>query len=154
MFDVPRENVKGRKRGRVLVCNKVAQSIVEAQRGKHAEYVFPYQGHRVETMNNTGWQTARARAGIPDLRVQDLRHTVGMRLRQAEVREETITDILWHTRRSMTAHYSVAQINELVGALNRITDEGSRTNRSLAMIRREQLGNGSPPKVPSERKMG
>ena len=54
----------------------------------------------------------------------------------------------------MTAHYSVAQIDELVEALNRITDERSRVNRSLAMIRREQLGKGSPPKVPVERKMG
>ena len=52
VFDIPRENVKGRKRGRVLICNTVAQSIIEAQRGKHAEYVFTYQGHRIETMNN------------------------------------------------------------------------------------------------------
>lgn len=67
-----------------------------------------------------------------------------MRLREAEAREETIVDILWHTRQGMAAHYSVAQINELVGALNRITDEGNLTNRSLAMIRREQLGKESP----------
>jgi len=32
----------------------------------------------------------------------------------------------------MTAHYSVAQVAELVEALNRITDERHRTNRSLA----------------------
>jgi integrase len=154
VFDIPRENVKGRKRSRVLVCNKVAQNIVEAQRGKHAEYVFPYGGHRVETMNNNGWQRARKLAGIPDLHIHDLRHTVGMRLREAGAKEETIADILWHTRKGMTAHYSVVQIDELVTALNRITDEGNRTNRSLAMIRREQLGNESPQKVPSERKMG
>ncbi|NOT82852.1 MAG: tyrosine-type recombinase/integrase [Gallionella sp.] len=154
VFDIPRENVKGRKRSRVLVCNKVAQNIVEAQRGKHAEYVFPYGGHRVETMNNNGWQRARKLAGIPDLHIHDLRHTVGMRLREAGAKEETIADILWHTRKGMTAHYSVVQMDELVTALNRITDEGNRTNRSLAMIRREQLGNESPQKVPSERKMG
>ena len=40
----------------------------------------------------------------------------------------------------MTAHYSVAQVAELVNALNRITDERSRTNRSLAMIAREARG--------------
>jgi hypothetical protein len=77
-----------------------------------------------------------------------------MRLREAGAREETIADILWHTRQGMTAHYSVVQIDELVEALNRITDEGSRINRSLAMIRREQLGKESPRKVPIERKMG
>ncbi len=77
-----------------------------------------------------------------------------MRLREAGVREETIADILWHTRQGMTAHYSVAQIDELVEALNRITDERSRVNRSLAMIRRERLGVESPQKVPTKLKMG
>jgi integrase len=152
VFDVPRENVKGRKRSRVLVCNSVAQSIVEGQRGKHAEYVFPYQGKRIEMMSNNGWQRARKAAGLPDLHIHDLRHTVGMRLREAGVREETIADVLWHTRRGMTAHYSVAQIEELLDALERITDERSRTNRSLEMIRREQLGKSSPQKVPTESK--
>lgn len=103
--DIPRENVKGRKRGRVLVCNTVAQSIIESQRGKHPEFVFPFRGHRVETMNNTAWQRARRIAGIPDLHIHDLRHTVGMRLREAGIREETIADILWHARQGMTAHY-------------------------------------------------
>jgi integrase len=153
VFDIPRENVKGRKRGRVLVCNSVAQSVIETQRGRHDLYVFPYQGHRIETMNNNAWQRARKQAGLPDLHIHDLRHTVGMRLREAGVREETIADILWHTRQGLTAHYSVAQIDELVEALNRITDERSRVNRSLAMIRRERLETKSPQKVPVEMKM-
>lgn len=154
VFDIPRENVKGRKRNRVLVCNTVAQSIIEAQRGKHPDYVFPYQGHRVAAMSNNAWHRVRQAAGLPGLHIHDLRHTVGMRLREAGVREETIADILWHTRPGMTAHYSVAQIEELVEALNRITDERSRVNRSLEMIRRERLVGKSPLKVPTERKMG
>lgn len=91
---------------------------------------------------------------MPDLHIHDLRHTVGMRLREAGVREETIADILWHTRQGMTAHYSVAQIDELVEALNRITDERNRVNRSLAMIRRERMGEAGPQKVPVKIKMG
>ena len=63
----------------------------------------------METMNNTAWQRARTQAGLGDLHVHDLRHTVGMRLREAGVREETIADILWHSRRGMTAHYSMAR---------------------------------------------
>ena len=105
-------------------------------------------------MNNTAWQRARRIAGIPDLHIHDLRHTVGMRLREAGVREETIADLLWHARQGMTAHYSVVQIDELVEALNRITNESSRVNRSLAMIRREQLGEKSHPKVTIKRKVG
>ena len=77
-----------------------------------------------------------------------------MRLREAGVREETIADILWHTRQGMTAHYSVAQVEELVEALNRITDERSRVNRSLDMIRRELIGTKSPHRLPTKRKTG
>jgi len=105
-------------------------------------------------MNNNAWQRARKLAGLDGLHIHDLRHTVGMRLRESGAREETIADILWHVRQGMTAHYSVVQIDELVAALNRITDEGSRVNRSLAMIRREQLGGYSPRKVPTELKTG
>ncbi len=75
-------------------------------------------------------------------------------MREAEVREETIADILWHTRPNMTAHYSVAQVAELLEALNRISDERHRTNRSLAMIAREALREESPHKVPMQMKKG
>ena len=154
VFEIPREGVKGRKRSRMLICNTVAQSIIESQRGVNPIYVFTYNGHRVETMNNSAWQRARRLANLDDLHVHDLRHTVGMRLREAEVREETIADILWHTRQGMTAHYSVAQASELVQALNRITHEGNRTNRSLAMIAREAREareSKSPPKPPDKK---
>lgn len=137
VFEIPRESVKGRKRNRMVVCNTVAQAIIESQRGEHPEYVFSYRGHRIETMNNSAWQRARKLANLGDLHVHDLRHTVGMRLREAGVREETIADILWHVRQGMTAHYSVAQVSELVTALNRIADESNRVNRSLSMIARE-----------------
>jgi len=144
VFIIPPRYVKGRKGWRPLVCNRVAQSILDEQRDKHSEYVFTYQHgsrqepHAVETMNNNGWQTARKAVGLQDVRVHDLRHTVGMRLREAGVREETVSDILWHSRGTMTAHYSVAQVRELLDALNLITDESSRTNANLEMLFREK----------------
>lgn len=162
VFDVPRENVKGRKRGRILVCNSVAQSIIESVRGQHPEYTFVYKGGKnqpyrpIETMNNTAWQNSRKKAKLSDLHVHDLRHTVGMRLREAGVREETISDILWHTRRGVTAHYSMGQIVEIHEALEKIKDESNRWNKSLAMIAREAQGEIAvrPPKVPTQRKIG
>lgn len=112
VFEVPRAQVKGRKRIRYVVCNSVAQSITEGVRGEHPEFVLVYRGAPIETMNNSAWRRARRRAGLPDLHVHDLRHTVGMRLREAGVAEATISDILWHTRAGMTAHYSVAQVRK------------------------------------------
>ena len=134
--------VKGRKRDRVLVLNRVSQSIVDARRGKHPTHVFAYRDHPLQTMSNTAWQGGRRKAGLEDayltdVRVHDLRHTVGMRLREANVRESTVSDILWHQHRTMTGHYSVAQIEELVSALDLIADEHGRANKTLQMLQLE-----------------
>jgi integrase len=138
---------------------------IEAVRGQHPEFVFVYRRERVKnkdkapkmpyrkigTMNNTAWQRARREAGLDDLHVHDLRHTVGMRLREGGVPEGTISDILWHSTKSITQHYSVAQVVELYQALERVKDDAGRWNKSLAMLKREQVGDfgeATPPKVP------
>ena len=155
VFEVPREHVKGRRRARVVVCNSVAQSVIESVRSQHEEFVFVYRRERVkntdqqakmryrriETMNNSGWRRARRECdsgGLADLHVHDLRHTVGMRLREAGVPESTIADILWRSFPTMTRHYSVAQVVELHAALEKIKEDSGRWNKSLAMLRREQ----------------
>jgi integrase len=156
-FVVPRPAVKGRKHSRVVVCNSIAQSIIESVRGQHPQFVFMYSARRkkcepgpIETMNNTAWQRARKEAGLGDLHVHDLRHTVGLRLREANVEERTISDILWHTRSGMTAHYSVAQVREIHAALELIADERHGWNRTLASIAQDVVGT----QVPTERKSG
>lgn len=158
--------------GTVRICckllNGVAQSIIEDCRGRHGEFDFVWRRERVknfdepaaisyapiETMNNTAWQRARIKAGLGDLHVHDLRHTVGMRLREAGVPESTISDLLWHSRRSMTQHYSLAQLVEPHAALERIREPTGQWNKSLATLRREAAngGNESPKSPPSKKK--
>ncbi len=50
------------------------------------------------------------------------------------MRENTVADILWHEHSGMTGHYSVAQIDELVAALDLIADEHRRANKTLQML--------------------
>lgn len=160
VFNVPREAVKGRKRSRLIVCNSVAQSIVESVRGRHPDYVFVYSQIRkagrepayrpIETMNNTAWQKWRDACGLTGFSPHDLRHTVGMRLREAGVNEETRADILWHSRKSMPQHYAVAQIVEIKEALEKITDERHGWNKSLASIMRDAAGQ-VPAEVPEQK---
>ncbi len=169
VFEVPPRHVKGRKGSKFLICNSVAQAIIESVRGQHLEYVFVYRRERVKnlaeppkmsyrpiaTMNNTAWQSARMAAGLDDLHVHDLRHTVGMRLREAGVLENTISDILWHKKTTTTQHYSVAQVMELHAALEKIKDNTGQWNKSLATLKRERLEATSapnPPKVPQQEK--
>jgi integrase len=154
-FIVPKRYVKGRKAEKVLVCNSVAQSVVDAQRGKHGEFVFVYRRERVKRldeepkmpygpvarMSNSGWETERAKAGLGDLHIHDLRHTVGMRLREAGVSEATVADVLWHSRQGMTAHYSVAQVREVFEALERIAAPSTGRNVSLLSLVSERRFN-------------
>lgn len=119
---------------RVIVLNSVARRVIEAQRGKHRTWVFPYRGQRVETMNNTGWQTARKKAatkyrdvfdrdapeGFRTLHVHDLRHTFGRRLRAVGVGNETRQDLLGHKNGNITTHYSAAELLELYRAVEKI----------------------------------
>lgn len=167
VFEVPAACVKGRQRSRLLVCNSVAQSVVDAARGDDSEHVFVYRRlkrdgepgrgdpHAIGTMNNTAWQRARKEAGLGDLHVHDLRHTTGMRLREAGVAESTRADILWHTTASMTHHYSMAQIVELHAALEKIKDDSGCWNKSLVTLKLEReraKQDASPAKVPQQRK--
>lgn len=151
VFEVPAAYVKGRRRARAIVCNSVAQRLVEEARGRHPEFVFVWRRERVtataepprmayrpiETMHNTAWQRARKVAGLPDLHVHDLRHTFGMRLREAGAAQSTVSDLLWHSTGNITAHYSVAMLAELAQATERITQPGTGWNKSLATLRRE-----------------
>ncbi len=156
VFLIPEAHVKGRRSEKVLVLNTVAQSAVERMRGRHLENVFVWRRERtsitkkyrappmayrpVETMNNTAWQTARRKAGLGDLHVHDLRHTVGGRLREAGVSERGIADILWHARGSMTSHYAVASIGELVRALELIKNPSGQVNKSIPHTARGSKG--------------
>jgi integrase len=171
VFIVPTRHVKGvagKKAERVVVCNTVAQEIVERQRGKHVTHVFCYRRERsvhpeetpampyrpVQTMNNTAWQTARRKAGLVDLHVHDLRHTVGLRLREANVADRTQDDILWHRNKSMTAHYSMAQLVEIFEALEKIKDETHRWNVSLQSLAREAASRQLTADLPQQKKTG
>jgi len=53
---------------------------------------------------------------LANLRVHALRHTIGMRLREAALRESTVSNILRHEHRGMTGHDFLAQIDEFVSA--------------------------------------
>ena len=152
IFVVPAEYVKGEDeivQDQILVCNSVAQAAVEEARGQHKEFVFVYRRERadgkppkmkyrpIETMNNTAWQNARKAAGLGDLHVHDLRHTTATRLRESKIEHRTIASVLWHASGDITSHYTMAQIAELKDAMEAITKDAGRWNRSLAQLRKE-----------------
>jgi len=69
-------------------------------------------------MNNDGWQQARREAGPPLVRVHDLRHSFGCRLRAAGFSAEDREALLGHANRSMAGHYASADVGRLLKLAN------------------------------------
>jgi integrase len=131
VFIIPGDRVKNGE-DRLVLLNKVAQNVIERQRGKNAEFVFVYKGKPIHHMTNNGWRKARKVSGIP-VRVHDLKHTFGRRLRSAGVSFEDRQDLLGHTSARITTHYSSAELFNLWEAVNKIGD--GRTGPALTMLR-------------------
>ena len=58
--------------------------------------------------------------GLANVRVHDLKHTFGRRLRAAGVPLETRKVLLGHKNGDITSHYSAPEIEELLEAANRV----------------------------------
>jgi integrase len=150
VFIIPRWRVKNGQ-DRVVVLNRTAQSVVDARRGKHAKYVFDFRGHPLRCMLNRGWREARTRAGLPLVRVHDLKHTFGRRLRASGVSFEDRQDLLGHGSGRITTHYSAADLSRLIDAANRVCErDGGRPDlvvlRSAArrVPQNSRIGEGCP----------
>ena len=76
------------------------------------------RGHRLDSINNTGWQNARRAVGLRDMRVHDLRHTFACRLRAAGVSAEDRSALLGHAERSMSGHCASADVGRLLRMAN------------------------------------
>jgi len=98
------------------VLSDVAQRLVDELRGQHPTHVFTWEDRKSRRrrfcrLNNSGWKAARRRAaarylnelgrpapdGFRRVRVHDLKHTRGRRLRAAGVGFE-IGRTSWLTR--------------------------------------------------------
>lgn len=119
IFLIPSQLVKN-KEERLVVLNEIAHSVIEKMRGQHHEYVFTFKGKSVRWMNNTAWQKARRKVGLEKVRIHDLKHTFGRRLRAAGVSFEDRQDLLGHKSAKITTHYSSAEIHYLIEAANSI----------------------------------
>lgn len=122
-FIIPGAAVKNRE-DRLVVLNEVAQSVIEQARGEHPIYVFTYRHKRINRMLNSGWKEARKEVGL-DVRVHDLKHTFGRRLRAAGVSFEDRQDLLGHKSQRITTHYSAAELSSLVTAANKACVRGN-----------------------------
>lgn len=134
---------------RLVILNSVAKSIIDKQRGQSKEWVFPYNGTAIHRMNDSAWKKARVRAakiwqeknlrpahpGFLSIRIHDLKHTFGRRLRAAGVTEEDRKVLLGHKNGSITSHYSSVELGHLIEVANKVSATDSR-GPALTVLRR------------------
>ncbi|MGA8830574.1 MAG: tyrosine-type recombinase/integrase [Desulfomonilaceae bacterium] len=63
VFIIPRELVKNREE-RLVVLNRTAAQVIDAQRGTHPTHVFSFRGKPVGRMYASAWRDGRIRAGV------------------------------------------------------------------------------------------
>jgi len=153
LFIIPRDQVKNGLE-RFVVLNRIAKSVIEGCRGEHQEFVFTTEEqdgsrHPQARMNNSGWKAARRRAaaryeselgrpcpgGFRSVRVHDLKHTFGYRLRAAGVAFEDRQALLGHKAAHITTHYSAADISNLITCAEKVCDLASRKSPALSIVR-------------------
>ena len=134
VFIVPGEFVKNGDE-RLVVLNDIARSVVNACRGKHPTHVFAYKGKPVKRMLNSSWCRVRKTLGLEQVRVHDLKHSFGRRLRAAGVSFEDRQDLLGHRSGRITTHYSAAELSKLIEAANSVC-ERSGNKPELVVLRR------------------
>lgn len=107
----------------------------------------------VTQMNNTAWKSAGERAankwverhgepapdGFKKVRVHDLKHTFGRRLRAAGVSFEDRQDLLGHKSGRITTHYSQAEFGNLIAAAEKACESESRKTHATTWLRRRRL---------------
>ena len=133
VFIIPGELVKNGDE-RLVVCNETARSVIEGLRGKHPTHVFSFKGRPLARMLSTGWRQAREKAKMPEVRVHDLKHTFGRRLRAAGVSFEDRQDLLGHRSGRITTHYSSAELQSLYQAANKVC-ENRKSGVILTLLR-------------------
>lgn len=134
VFIIPNYRVKNREE-RLVVLNAVARAVIEEARGHHPEFVFTYKGSPIEHINNSSWKRVRKLVGLTQVRVHDLKHTFGRRLRAAGVPMETRKVLLGHRNGDITTHYSAPELGELIEAANRVCSGKSGKTPALVILK-------------------
>jgi integrase len=153
VFVIPGDSVKNGE-DRLVVLNRIARMVIDRQRGKHSEFVFVYRGKPIHHMLNSGWRKAREKSEL-SVRVHDLKHTFGRRLRSAGVSFEDRQDLLGHKSARITTHYSSAELLNLWQAANKVCEERQKTTLILLRTAAINLSSTKSPQtlfeVPEER---
>ena len=121
--DGDRLNLADTKTGpRRVWLSQAAQAILARQPRAASPYVFPSPRHPDKPLSDTLllWRRARKEAGLDDVRLHDLRHTVASQAVARGVPLSTVARMLGHADPTMTLRYAHIGDSDLQDAAERI----------------------------------
>ena len=100
------ETKTGQGRRIITLPPSTAQLLAERRKGSYSQWIFPNPLHPEQPTNPSGayshLKLLLKRAGLPDIRFHDLRHTFATHALTSGVDAKTLSGILGHTKASFT----------------------------------------------------
>jgi len=129
--------------------------VAELRPVESSPWVFPapkdLDKHLSLSVAENAWRRIRDRAGSPDVRIHDLRHTIGTYASQTGVNAFGVRDLLRHATIAMTGRYAnrdadpIRSVSEAVGARVAAGLSGIVPLKAEGAIARRKTGaQGSP----------
>lgn len=127
-FRIPGEFHKNKK-PKLVVLNSIAKEIIERNRGKHPEFVFTYEGQPIRKLNSTSFRRIRKLVNLEHVVFHDFRTTFSTRLGGYEVSKDTISILMGHTVKGVTADYAFRThiVESLVDAVDKLVERKTFT---------------------------
>jgi hypothetical protein len=92
---------------------------------------------RKHSLRREGRRCARRSVGLSQVRVHDLKHTYGRRLRVAGVQLETRRVLLGHKNGDITTHYSAPELQELIDVAERVCHEDFGKTSAMTLLKKK-----------------
>ena len=109
---------------RTVFLSPDAKAVIERQSGKDSPWVFPSPLDRKKSCSDDYvgifWRMVRKQAGIKDVRLHDLRHSVASQAVLKGVPLPVVARLLGHSQLSMTLRYAHVAEREIEAAAERV----------------------------------
>jgi integrase len=119
---IPARQFKARRPTNVILSAEALDVLKRRRAALSGEYVFPSHGKRGHLVEPKGaWERLRERSGLPDLRIHDLRRTLGSWQAAGGASLSVIGKSLGHSQPSTTAIYARLDLADVRASVEKAT---------------------------------
>ena len=136
---------------RQVLLNRQARRIIQCQTRGTSAFVFPSPRDPARPLSGdiALWYSVRRQAGVEDVRLHDLRHTVASQAALQGVPLAVISKMLGHSQVQMTLRYAHVSDTEVEAAAERIGLAIARLMKGGQSDRSRDCSAADPPEAPT-----